>query len=209
MSFNPGTIHSDYVARRARLGILDAHTLRRAKAVEALRRRRIAIEEQTRERIRRERRQDERVSQGFAAAEELPHPIPPSEVHRICTTIAVAYGLTVADLVGKSRKARIVIARQTAMAHIRPLKSLHAIGLIFRRDHTTVVHSVRCHGAAIGAYVGRVAEHLLTRGDAPTNPPRFGRLYAATFGLPGSSMERTQVAPRSLTTVRPPEHLSP
>ena len=53
-------------------------------------------------------------------------------------------GVTVAEILSPSRKARICVARQAVMlAAIRSGYSLNHIGNILKRDHTTVLHGAR------------------------------------------------------------------
>lgn len=77
------------------------------------------------------------------------------EAHRLTTparaiveSVAARFGMTVADLTGPSRCRQYAYARHMAMAEVRAARclSLPAIGRMFGgRDHTTVVHGIRCH----------------------------------------------------------------
>ena len=63
----------------------------------------------------------------------------------ILTTTASAFGVSIEELKGTSRKRPIVVARQVAMYVTRELTDLSypAIGKAFGdKDHTTVMHSV-------------------------------------------------------------------
>jgi chromosomal replication initiation ATPase DnaA len=59
--------------------------------------------------------------------------------------VAVAHGLTVADLLGPSHKRKLAYARWEAMAAIKAEfdDSLPMIGRLFNRDHTSVLHGLR------------------------------------------------------------------
>jgi chromosomal replication initiation ATPase DnaA len=64
----------------------------------------------------------------------------------IVAGIAADNGVTVADIMSRSRKRHLAWPRQEAMAAIRdvfPDDSLPQIGRLFGRDHTTVLHAVR------------------------------------------------------------------
>jgi len=63
----------------------------------------------------------------------------------IVCEVAEAHGLTPRDLLGRSRMRPITRARMTAYAEIRDRLgySYPEIGMIFGRDHTTILHGVR------------------------------------------------------------------
>lgn len=72
----------------------------------------------------------------------------------IVTRAAQQHGITVAELLGRSQELRIAHARQQAYAELYALRdpqtegaryTLPAIGRIFGRDHSTVLHGVRAH----------------------------------------------------------------
>lgn len=68
---------------------------------------------------------------------------------RIIAQVAACHGFTVEDILGPSRKAPIIIARQDAMIEVflhRLDLTLPMIGRIFHRDHSTVVHAVKRRG---------------------------------------------------------------
>ena len=58
---------------------------------------------------------------------------------------AARFGLSSADLLGPSRKRKVVAARCAAMRRVwsETTLSLPAIGRLFGRDHTTVLHMLR------------------------------------------------------------------
>lgn len=67
-------------------------------------------------------------------------------IENIKSLVAKHYQLTVEELLSKSRKRKIVIARQVSMYIARKVTphSLESIGKIFGgKDHSTVVHSIR------------------------------------------------------------------
>lgn len=77
--------------------------------------------------------------------------------------VAASHGIPVDRLIGPGRARRLVEARNEAIAlayRARPDMSLVQLGRAFKRDHTTILHSVRKTGVYI---YGRVA----TRGARP------------------------------------------
>jgi len=69
-------------------------------------------------------------------------------MRRVLDEVAAAAGVSVADILGPSRRARVVAARQAVMAvlHRRGWSSPR-IGRALRRDHSTVLHGIRAHAA--------------------------------------------------------------
>jgi chromosomal replication initiation ATPase DnaA len=66
----------------------------------------------------------------------------------IVEAVASRFGMTAADLIGPRRTREYAYARHMAMAEVRAARclSLPAIGRMFGgRDHTTVIHGIRCH----------------------------------------------------------------
>ena len=64
----------------------------------------------------------------------------------IAMTVAARHGMTFELVAGASRNKRIVAVRDEAIravADARPDMSLPAIGRVFNRDHTTILHSLR------------------------------------------------------------------
>ena len=59
--------------------------------------------------------------------------------------VALAYGISLADLNGSSRKRQYAWPRQVAMCLARDCTglSLARIGLVFHRDRTTVAYAIR------------------------------------------------------------------
>lgn len=71
----------------------------------------------------------------------------------ILKQIADSYGVTIADLVGKSREQRIVRPRHHAMWLIRQQTKLSypQIGRMFHQDHTTVIAACRAYERRLSA----------------------------------------------------------
>ncbi|UXN73395.1 hypothetical protein N8D56_21350 [Devosia sp. A8/3-2] len=72
---------------------------------------------------------------------------------RVVKLVVEKHGVTPADILGPSHKREFVAARQEAMcrAYTDLGMSTLAIGRRFRRDHTTVLHSIRIHRERVGA----------------------------------------------------------
>lgn len=71
----------------------------------------------------------------------------------IIKEVAAAHSLVVSDITGTSRLKPIVEARFDAIYRVateRPELSLSAIGRIFCRDHTTMLHALRIHAERNG-----------------------------------------------------------
>ena len=96
------------------------------------------------------------LSRQWQAARQ-PAPIPPekriprTEMQKIIDEIARQHGVTYADIVGPSRRIKIVEARYDAIAAVklaRPEITLNQIGNIFKRDHTSALWALRKRGLA-------------------------------------------------------------
>jgi len=63
----------------------------------------------------------------------------------IIARVATAHSVTVAELLGPSHVRKLAYARWEAMAEIKAElgDSLSAIGRLFNRDHTSVMHGLR------------------------------------------------------------------
>ena len=93
------------------------------------------------------------------------------ETQHVVAAIAKRYGVTHNDIMGPSRKSRIVAARFEAIvtvAQLRHMWSLPRIGLFFGgRDHTTILHAIRTQavktGETIRGYTPEEAAYLLDR----------------------------------------------
>lgn len=85
--------------------------------------------------------------QQHAPASQAPAQGNGAPVRQIIASVATAFGLTPADLVGKGRRAEVVQARYAAIHAVRQAKphfSLSQIGSAFGgRDHSTVFHALR------------------------------------------------------------------
>lgn len=93
------------------------------------------------------------------------------ETQHVVAAIAKRYGVTHNDIMGPSRKAKIVAARFEAIvtvAQLRPMWSLPRIGLFLGgRDHTTILHCIKKMavqtGETIRGYTPEEAAYLLDR----------------------------------------------
>lgn len=77
--------------------------------------------------------------------------IPRTEAQQIIHDIAQKHGLTYSDIIGKSRRRKIIEARFDAVAAVktaRPMMSLNQLGRLFRRDHTSALAALRKRGLA-------------------------------------------------------------
>ena len=91
------------------------------------------------------------------------------ETQHVVAAIAKRYGVTFNDIIGPSRKAKIVSARYEAIitvAQLRNLWSLPQIGRFFGdRDHTTILHCIKKMavqtGETIKGYTPEEAAYLL------------------------------------------------
>ena len=75
----------------------------------------------------------------------------------IIEAVAVAHGLTAADILGDSRCRRFVLARQEAMYRLagETKLTIATIGKHMRRDHTTVLHGVFAYADRHGLLLPR------------------------------------------------------
>lgn len=69
---------------------------------------------------------------------------------KLVAQVAKRHGVTVAEIMGKSRQRHIAAARQDAMRQmlLEFGDAAAAVGRMFGRDHTTVLHAVRKGNAA-------------------------------------------------------------
>jgi hypothetical protein len=70
-------------------------------------------------------------------------------VQGIIAEVALAHGVSVADILGPRRFDQVVKARHQAIIEVairKPALSLTQIGKCFSRDHTTVLHVLHKHG---------------------------------------------------------------
>lgn len=87
---------------------------------------------------------------GLAGMESSENKQPVIDIIRI---VAAKHGVSVTDIKSQTRTLHIVEARHEAMAlvyQLRPDLSLPAIGRVFGRDHTTVLHAARKLGVFRG-----------------------------------------------------------
>lgn len=71
----------------------------------------------------------------------------------IVADVAGRHGLTFANLIARGRCRKVVRARQEAMWALRhqpKLYSYPAIGRLFKRDHSTIIHGVAKHAERMG-----------------------------------------------------------
>lgn len=96
---------------------------------------------------RREKKRQELSDRLIARAEEKYGKTPRSSAIQIMHDVAAAHGFTYADIIGKSRKVKLVAARVDAIKRVKasdPKKSLPELGRLFGgRDHTTILHALR------------------------------------------------------------------
>lgn len=72
-----------------------------------------------------------------------------SDVIKHCRKIATRYGVTFEMVCGMSRRKNIVVVRHYIIrfvARARPDWSLTAMGRMFRRDHTSILHALKKRG---------------------------------------------------------------
>lgn len=77
-------------------------------------------------------------------------PVRYGRARAVVRAIADAYGLTWAEITGSSQRRRIAHPRQHAFWALRelcPHLSLPQIGMMFGKDHTTVLYGIRKHEA--------------------------------------------------------------
>ena len=84
---------------------------------------------------------------------------PKAVVSRIKREVAARHGVTVEQIDGLSRRAKVNVARQEAiwLTHERSSLSLTHIGRLFNRDHTSVLWAIRQHEARMaGTSISRI-----------------------------------------------------
>lgn len=73
-------------------------------------------------------------------------------VQEILRQVATNYGVTPGELTGRETRRAVSNARHAAyfeVKRLRPWLSLPALGRIFGRDHTTILHGIRAHKARL------------------------------------------------------------
>ena len=76
---------------------------------------------------------------------------PRDQILRIIEVVAHAHGITADRLLSSERIREVVQARDAAILEVAetfPWLSLPHLGRIFKRDHTTILHSLRKQGAS-------------------------------------------------------------
>lgn len=99
----------------------------------------------------------------------IEHNFPPRPSVMDCIAyVASQTGVTVEEITGKSRKARITEARQAAMYEARKHtgKFTTTIGRVFNRDHSTIIYGCQAHAERAG---------LPLLGDANPDAPALKR----------------------------------
>lgn len=79
----------------------------------------------------------------------FPVPTPPTSSKEIIARVAAWHGYSYSDIVGISRLKPLIVARKDAIVAVKlayPRLSLSALGRIFRRDHTTILHHLQRAG---------------------------------------------------------------
>jgi chromosomal replication initiation ATPase DnaA len=115
---------------------------------------------------------------GPVTARSVRHPSqpapPPASLPRIIAASAAQFGVTVEQVMGRSRYASIARARQIAMliAHDRLHMSSVEIGHFLKRDHSTVSENIRYARPTIerDAILKDAVAAILARLDAPGAP---------------------------------------
>jgi chromosomal replication initiation ATPase DnaA len=85
----------------------------------------------------------------------------------------------IADILGRDRRPLIAAARHEAIWRVRRVTgwSLPRLGRFFKRDHTTVLHSVRemekrsAHDPELRAYMISLSLPRITGAPTPSTPP--------------------------------------
>jgi Bacterial dnaA protein helix-turn-helix len=114
------------------------------------------------------------VQLAFDAKIVLPPPNRKSVVRMIIADEAVLGGVTVAELLSRTRRHNVVAVRQKAMFRARQETKLgyKTLGQLFNKDHSTVVTAVgRALGLRKGSMKGRIENVPLDFGD-PSNVHR-------------------------------------
>ena len=81
--------------------------------------------------------------------EKLKRQMEAGGIQSIIAEVALAHGVTVAEILARGGAAPLVKARHQAIIEVairRPAFSLSQIGRCFSRDHTTILHVLKKHG---------------------------------------------------------------
>lgn len=66
--------------------------------------------------------------------------------------IAARHGVTMATIIDHDRRPHVTVARREAIAAVHrqfPAWSYPVLGKVFRRDHSTIMHALKCAGAYV------------------------------------------------------------
>lgn len=136
--------------RDKQMAVLDAECQSAKLALEKEQRRKLkllkreAAEERYREQVRREMEQLRHAQAVPALSSQDPF-----AVRKLIDRVAAWHGYAIEDIIGKSRSAPIVVARYDAIVAVKknyPGMSLPRLGRIFRRDHTSILYTLRVRG---------------------------------------------------------------
>jgi hypothetical protein len=96
------------------------------------------------------------------------------EASWIISAIAESHNLTKADIIGHDRRAHVVVARYEAISAVHktfPNWSYPVLGMIFNRDHTTIMHALK----KLGVWVPKGGDHA----GEPTAAYHIGQFCAS------------------------------
>lgn len=95
--------------------------------------------------------------------------------------VCALFGVSEADLIGRRRSRRLTPARQAAAYALRRAGlSLVEVGELLRRDHTTIIYSVRqaeARATTDPAYAAKLHQLL---GEPPAPPPPVRKVVVIT-----------------------------
>lgn len=88
--------------------------------------------------------------------------VPPRIVTDIIAEIAVQFGMTAADILGRNRSREVVEARKTvAWVLVKRGNSFASVGAKLKRDHSSIIHAVKSFEATASDKMREVAAELL------------------------------------------------
>ena len=101
--------------------------------------------------------------------------------HEALRAVSTRTRVPIADILGRDRRPMIAAARHEAIWRVRRVTgwSLPRLGRFFKRDHTTVLHSVRemekrsAHDPELRAYMIALSLPRATAAPTPSTPPSF------------------------------------
>lgn len=99
-----------------------------------------------------EQESDERLTKPRQLKTQYPYLVEHArrDANWIIAAIAESHNLTKADIINQDRRRPVVRARHEAIAAVHkahPNWSYPLLGRIFERDHTTILHALKCQGA--------------------------------------------------------------